>query len=67
MLMSSRLPPLCFLECYRLDARRELGLLHLGAWQCLVVLPFEVLCSLECCQVEDRLELVLYPYGPGLV
>ena len=31
---------LCFLECYRLDARRELGLLHLRAWRCLVVLRF---------------------------
>lgn len=65
---------LCFLECYRLDARRELGLLHLRAWRCLVVLrfliqalPFQVLCSIECCQVEDRLGLVLYPYGPGVV
>lgn len=51
MLRSSAQAPLlrvlCFLECYRLDARRELGLLHLRAWRCLVVLRFLIRLSLS--------------------
>ena len=49
------------------------GLVPLRAWRCLVlrssVQPslLRVHCFLQCCQVEDRLGLVVCPYRPGVV